>query len=301
MFGCLFLLFEEEKLDLEKQPATRNALYMWLSLIPCYIVALLMFKTYYDYFHVWRKEHVVVGYEFTENFEPGYEWDQKHFQGRWVAHSDNSFVPQHFSTEEEMSIIGRPEVTIALPVQQDTELNREDREFQNVQNVQNVATRIENSTEENDLENIINLVKSGYAINSKDADNFTLLHRAAMNNQLDTVKYLIKKGADVDERRGQDGQSALHEAISHGHLEIVTILVNEGSAQIFMRNNDGQNAFRIARIGNHRAIRRFLWSKHPFCDWKIYGLLFLHVMSIAGLIMIFFDHLYIGAFNYMFC
>ena len=125
MFGWLFLLFDEEKLDLEKQPATRNALYIWLSLIPCYIVALLMFKTYYDYFHVWRKEHVVVGYEFTDNFEPGSEWDQKHFQGRWVAHSDNSFVPQQCSSDNEMSINDRPEETIPLAVLQITDLNTE--------------------------------------------------------------------------------------------------------------------------------------------------------------------------------
>ena len=123
MFGWFFLMFEEEKLDLEKQPATRRALYIWLSLIPCYIVALLMFKTYYDYFHVWRKEHVVVGYEFTDNFEPGSEWDQKHFQGRWVAHSDNSFVCQHFSTEEEKSISDMPEETTPLAGMQNTELN----------------------------------------------------------------------------------------------------------------------------------------------------------------------------------
>ena len=123
MFGWLFLLFAEENIDLEKQPATRNALYMWLSLIPCYIVALLMFKTYYDYFHVWRKEHVVVGYEFTDNVEPGSEWDQKHFQGHWVAHSDNSFEPQHCSTEEETSIGDRPEETKSLALQQNMNLN----------------------------------------------------------------------------------------------------------------------------------------------------------------------------------
>ena len=133
-------------------------------------------------------------------------------------------------------------------------------------------------------------------MDSKDDANFTLLHRAAMNNEVDTVKYLIKEGADVDKRGGKDGQSALHEAISHGHLETVTILVNEGSAQLFMRDNYGQNAYRLARYGNHRAIRHFLWSKHPLCDWKMYVLLFLHVMSIAGLVVIMFDHLYIGAF-----
>ena len=123
MFGWLFLLFDEEKLDLEKQPATRNALYIWLSLIPSYIVALLMFKTYYDYFHVWRKEHVVVGYEFTDYIEPRSEWDQKHFQGRWVAHSDNNFLPQHCSTEEEASIGERSEETKSLAVQENTNLN----------------------------------------------------------------------------------------------------------------------------------------------------------------------------------
>jgi ankyrin repeat protein len=64
-------------------------------------------------------------------------------------------------------------------------------------------------------------------INSQDVNGFTPLILATYRNQLATVKYLVRKGADIDYNSVEG--TALHAASYKGNLEIAEILVKAGA------------------------------------------------------------------------
>lgn len=75
-----------------------------------------------------------------------------------------------------------------------------------------------------------------------------------MSRVLETVKFLIEKGANVnfvDDR----GRTALHEAAARGELEVVRVLVNMG-VDVNVRDNDGNTALHI------------LSSDRSLYDWR---------------------------------
>lgn len=57
----------------------------------------------------------------------------------------------------------------------------------------------------------------------------TWLHVAAAHGQLEILKFLIERGADVNKCGGIAGGGALHIAASEGHLEIVKYLLSCGA------------------------------------------------------------------------
>ena len=172
--------------------------------------------------------------------------------------------------------------------------------------------------ESGDLQIVSSLLQAGFDINKKDDENLTPLHRAVINNRAEIVEHLIEKDADVDAKGGlmrtnvglqrNIDYTALHAAVENEHLNIVKILVNKGGANLFLRNFNRENAFIIARLKNNQPIRRFLCSKHPlYCSCKTsilpwMGLaLVLHLLSITGIVIIMFDHLYIQVHQFIFC
>ncbi len=65
-------------------------------------------------------------------------------------------------------------------------------------------------------------------VNAKDEYGYTPLHLAAYSGKLDTVKYLISKGADVN-TKNKCGVTTLHIAANYGKLNVVKYLVNKGA------------------------------------------------------------------------
>ncbi|HNI94438.1 MAG TPA: ankyrin repeat domain-containing protein, partial [Leptospiraceae bacterium] len=68
----------------------------------------------------------------------------------------------------------------------------------------------------------------------------TPLHNAAESDDLDTVKYLIEKGADI-RIKDKDGNTPLHKAAESGELNIVKYLIQKG-ADVNAKNNQGFTA-----------------------------------------------------------
>ena len=56
----------------------------------------------------------------------------------------------------------------------------------------------------------------------------TALNYAAMKNNLDIVKLLVKGGANL-EKENDDGQTPLYSAVHHGNIEIVKFLIDSGA------------------------------------------------------------------------
>ena len=82
--GVLFLLALD--IDLTRQLATKNALFLWVSLIPTHILALLLLLIFYKYCHVWKKEGVAVGFAYDDSLEVSECIKKSKVKGFWVTH-----------------------------------------------------------------------------------------------------------------------------------------------------------------------------------------------------------------------
>lgn len=89
----------------------------------------------------------------------------------------------------------------------------------------------------------------------------TALHIACLNNQFESVKYLLEKiGIDVN-YQDRTGSTPLMYAAWKGNLKIVKYLVNKHNADISITNLKGGNAKRYAMYAGHIDIVDFLSKK----------------------------------------
>ena len=96
-------------------------------------------------------------------------------------------------------------------------------------------------------------------ITGKDNDGNTPLHLAALNCNLDRVKSLLNKGAEV-RAKNLVGQTPLHHATHGGNLEIVQLLVFQG-ADVNAKDAHGDTPLIVAAWKDLSEIADFLISK----------------------------------------
>jgi len=106
------------------------------------------------------------------------------------------------------------------------------------------------------------LVDAGADINMKSTEGYTPLFVAVQNKHKPVVEYLISKGARIDEKNGQNNDTALHKACVTGSLEVVKILVDAG-ADINAVNKQGETPNDFAVENNHQSIVDYLESLQP--------------------------------------
>ncbi|UNQ73406.1 ankyrin repeat domain-containing protein [Infirmifilum sp. NZ] len=109
-----------------------------------------------------------------------------------------------------------------------------------------------------DLEKIRMLLERGADINARDNIGWTPLHFAAIAGKLDVARLLIEKGADVN-ARGVFGDTPLHYAAMNGHLDVVKLLVDSG-ADVDARDEYGRTPWDLARERGHVEVVRLLES-----------------------------------------
>ena len=74
------------------------------------------------------------------------------------------------------------------------------------------------------------LDEEGVGVNSRDAENVTHLHWAAINNRLEISKLYLSRGADVDAVGGELKSTPLHWAARQGHFQVCRYLeIQHGS------------------------------------------------------------------------
>ena len=70
------------------------------------------------------------------------------------------------------------------------------------------------------------------------------IHEAAIHGDLEVVKYLVAKGADVNAMH-RGGLTPLMTAATRGRLDVVKFLVDKG-ADVNARGNDGETPLTLA-------------------------------------------------------
>ena len=108
----VFLLLLD--IDLTKQLATRNALLLWVSLIPAQFLALLLLFIFYNYCHVWKKEGVVVGFAYDNSLDVSDSVSQSKFKGHWVTHMKSKQEASVESLTEEAAGMGLSVISKAV-------------------------------------------------------------------------------------------------------------------------------------------------------------------------------------------
>ena len=92
--------------------------------------------------------------------------------------------------------------------------------------------------------------KYKFSPSSTDSDGCSLLHWAAINNQLQAVSYLIDSGADVNLKGGILGETPLLWGIRAGSILVVDLLTKKG-ADLKLKSSECLDALQLAtRLGN---------------------------------------------------
>ncbi|XP_071444003.1 alpha-latrotoxin-Lg1a-like [Hetaerina americana] len=111
------------------------------------------------------------------------------------------------------------------------------------------------------------LIDQGASINGRDNYGLTLLHHAALCDQIsecdqDVIKYLIeKKGANADvNAKDNDGHTPLYLAVKYGKLNIVKYLIENG-ANANVRDNYGDTLLNFANRMGHFRLGEYLKSE----------------------------------------
>lgn len=93
-------------------------------------------------------------------------------------------------------------------------------------------------------------------VNEKDGMGFTSLIRACAEGNLDLIKSLIERDADI-EAKNNDGRTALMWACENGSVEIVSFLIGKG-ANLNAKDNQGLTALCTAAQNGHFTIVKLL-------------------------------------------
>ncbi|WP_353276290.1 ankyrin repeat domain-containing protein [Wolbachia endosymbiont (group B) of Villa cingulata] len=86
------------------------------------------------------------------------------------------------------------------------------------------------------------------------------LHRAVQGGNLDIVKFLVDRGADVDSKN-KDGRTPLHDAALEGHNGVVKTLLERG-ANVNALNNLKNFPFILAKEKSNQGLIEILKNEN---------------------------------------
>uniref|UniRef100_A0A336N437 CSON006168 protein n=1 Tax=Culicoides sonorensis TaxID=179676 RepID=A0A336N437_CULSO len=89
-------------------------------------------------------------------------------------------------------------------------------------------TPLHDAISRSNLEIVKYLIDRGADVNAKDSNERTALHEVAKHSNLEIVKYFIDHGADVH-AKDSNKRTALHEVAKHSNLEIVKYFIDHGA------------------------------------------------------------------------
>lgn len=107
--------------------------------------------------------------------------------------------------------------------------------------------------EKNRLVRLVQLIhQQPSVVNQTDSDGYTPLHRASYGGHRDCVKYLLKKGANIEARTDEDW-TPLHCAVRWNNIVVAEELVKAG-ANINAQSNGGNSPLHIVASNGKYSI-----------------------------------------------
>ena len=126
------------------------------------------------------------------------------------------------------------------------------------------VTALMMASEDGDLDVVRTLLAKGADVNSKDEDGVTALIMAFEGGHLDIARTLLAKGADVNSK-DKRGVTALMMASGGGHLDVVRTLLAKG-ADVNSKDEDGVTALMMASAQGRLDVALALLAKGADVD-----------------------------------
>ncbi|CAQ54400.1 ankyrin repeat domain-containing protein [Wolbachia endosymbiont of Culex quinquefasciatus] len=98
------------------------------------------------------------------------------------------------------------------------------------------------------LDVVKSLVEKGADVNAKDELSRSLIYYAAYSGNLNVIEFLVEEGADVNAKE-EGGRAPLHTAVQLGYLKIVKLLLEKG-AHYDVQNAQGKTPLDLAKSGS---------------------------------------------------
>lgn len=110
------------------------------------------------------------------------------------------------------------------------------------------------------LNSLLDIPEAEEIINSHNYDGFCPMHLAVFRKDLNIIKALVCKNADVDAQDGTSGRSPLFHAVENGFEEVVEILLAFG-ANVNLPNFGGVTPLVVATDRGNQTITSMLISR----------------------------------------
>jgi ankyrin repeat protein len=107
---------------------------------------------------------------------------------------------------------------------------------------------------------LLAIVAKGVDIKTKDESGWNALMTAALHGNIETVKMLMEKGLDVNEKRDSDAGTAVMASSVNGQLEMTKFLVEKG-ANINAKDHVGTTPLMFACVKSRLQIIKYLLEK----------------------------------------
>ena len=109
-------------------------------------------------------------------------------------------------------------------------------------------------------------------LEKKELDDPQTILEAATQGEIDTVKYLLEKGADTSVTNS-DGNTAMHLAAMNNYTEIVKLLLSCVGKGFFEKkwpkNNDDETCFDVARRAGHTKVIELLLQEKTLSETMV--------------------------------
>jgi len=121
-----------------------------------------------------------------------------------------------------------------------------------------------------ELGEVTKLVAQGHDVNHDAGDDETALTSAIRGRKYDVVRFLIGKGANVNQQGRLSGTTPLMSAARSGDLEVIQLLLEHGADPCkIAKYSDNETAQRIAEKEQHSAASAYL-ADHSNCPrWRL--------------------------------
>ena len=114
-----------------------------------------------------------------------------------------------------------------------------------------------------DLSEVIRLVETEKTeINGRGKTGWSALHKAAEHGQAKVIRYLCRKGAEVNCSGGLFDGTPLHHAVYWGQVRAVQQLLKSG-ADPSIENSNGDTSLMIAKDRNYETIIMLMENHDP--------------------------------------
>jgi len=102
-------------------------------------------------------------------------------------------------------------------------------------------------------------LKAGMEVNAKGTNGETAIMLAAVNKNIELLKFLVKKTANIN-AQNNEGYTALMFVSSQGDVEFAEFLIAKG-AEMNTQNNNGETALMLSVLHAHIGMTKMLIEK----------------------------------------